>query len=278
MTFTFSDAGGWQRLGVVNVLINNFIDGRSACYLAYSVPSSTLYLVNDGGSAGGPYAGSVALGSATAIQNSQCAVTLTSAVGGGNTLTLTLGFTFSASFGGSKILYTAAGDTGTNNSGWVPLGVWQVPGAAALTTSVVSMTPADGTGVGPTAYTFRFSDTKGFADLGVENILVNSALDGRHACYLAFARSLNVLYLVNDNGDALLPGQSVGASGSLSNSQCTVTWGASAVAASGNSLSLSLNIGFGSGFGPKLIFYLAARDVNEGNNTGWQASGTWAVQ
>jgi len=141
------------------------------------------------------------------------------------------------------------------------------------------MTPAWGSGsIGPTAYTFNFSDTKGFQDLGVENVLVNSALDGRHGCYLAYARPINVLYLVNDNGDGLLPGQSLNASGTLSNSQCTVSWGNNPVAASGNNLSLSLNIGFNSGFGPDLVFYLAARDVNETNNTGWQAMGTWTVQ
>jgi hypothetical protein len=132
--------------------------------------------------------------------------------------------------------------------------------------------------LGPTPYTFTFSDTKGYQDLGVQNILINTALDGRHACYLAYARQINTLYLVNDNGDGLLPGQSLGATGSLSNSQCTVSWGNSAVSGSGNNLNLSLAIGISGGFGPNLIFYLAARDVNEGNNTGWQAMGTWTVQ
>ena len=37
-TFTFSDSAGWQTLGVMDVLINSAIDGRSACYVAY-VPS-----------------------------------------------------------------------------------------------------------------------------------------------------------------------------------------------------------------------------------------------
>ena len=68
--FTFSDPSGWQNLGVANVLVNNFIDGRSACYLAYSVPSSTLYLVDDSGKAGGPYAGAVALAWISTDKNS----------------------------------------------------------------------------------------------------------------------------------------------------------------------------------------------------------------
>src|SRR4030088_2878227 len=50
-TFNFSDSAGYQDLGVVNVLINNFLDGRQACYLAYSQPSNVLYLVNDAGTA-----------------------------------------------------------------------------------------------------------------------------------------------------------------------------------------------------------------------------------
>jgi len=279
MTFTFTDPRGWQDLGVVNVLINNFIDGRNACYLAYSVPSSTLYLVNDAGIAQGPYAGSIAAGSSGTIQNSQCTVGLTSAAGSSDNLTLTLVITFEPAFAGDKILYLAAGDASQNNSGWVPSGVWQVPGAAqTTTTAVIGMAPASGAGFGPASYSFQFSDTHGFADLGVENILINTALDGRHGCYLAYAQPTNEMYLVNDTGTALLAGQSMGASGSIGNSQCAVSWGNNAVGTNGNSLGLTLNIGLSPGFGPNLIFYVAARDVNEANNTGWQASATWVAQ
>jgi hypothetical protein len=279
MTFTFTDQRGWQDLGVVNVLINNFIDGRSACYLAYSVPQSTLYLVNDAGTPQGPYAGSIALGGAGTIQNSQCTVALVSASGSGDNLTLTLTLTFTQAFAGRKILYIAARDASQNNSGWIPLGVWQVPGAAQTTTTAIAgISPASGAGLSPTPFAFTFSDTKGSADLGVTNILINTALDGRHACYLAYARSINWLYLVNDAGTALLPGASLTSSGSVNNSQCAVSWGNNAVTASGNNLALALNIGFSPGFGPNLILYLAARDVNEANNTGWQSVAIWIAQ
>src|SRR6266478_871062 len=50
-TLTFSDSAGYQDLGVLNVLINNALDGRQACYLAYSQPQNVLYLVNDAGTA-----------------------------------------------------------------------------------------------------------------------------------------------------------------------------------------------------------------------------------
>ncbi|HYW48094.1 MAG TPA: hypothetical protein VE959_34845, partial [Bryobacteraceae bacterium] len=49
MAFTFTDPRGTQDFDVVNVLINNFLDGRNACYLAYSRSAGVLYLVaNDG--------------------------------------------------------------------------------------------------------------------------------------------------------------------------------------------------------------------------------------
>jgi len=107
---------------------------------------------------------------------------------------------------------------------------------------------------------------------------VNSSLDGQQACYLAYARPINELYLVNDDGTALLPGQSLGSAGNLSNSQCTVTWGASAVTGSGNNLTLSLSFTFSVGFGANQIFYLAARDGNDLNNTGWQSMGARNLQ
>jgi len=278
MTITFTDSFGYQDLGVVNILVNNFLDGRRACYLAYSQPSNVLYLVDDAG--GTLLPGSVLTSSGT-ISNSQCTVSWSSSAvaANGNTLMLTLTFGFTASFAGSKVIYLAAGDVAGTNSGWQPMGVWQVPGGVpATTTAVVGMNPASGSGLGPAAFAFSFSDTMGFQDLGVVNILVNDFLDGRHACYLAYARSYNVLYLMNDNGDALLAGQPLSSGGTTSNSQCTVSWSNTPASGNGNSLTLALSIGFNSGFVGNRVFYLAARDVNEANNTGWQAMGSWTMR
>ena len=122
------------------------------------------------------------------------------------------------------------------------MGVWKVPGAAQTTTTAVAgMNPARGSGTGGT-FTFTFTDTNGANDLGVMNILVNDWLDGRHACYLAYARGNNTLYLMNDNGDALLPGKVLNGSGSLGNSQCTVNGVGSSATPSGNTLTLTLNM------------------------------------
>jgi hypothetical protein len=270
-TFTFSDPRGYQDLGVLNVLVNNFLDGRHGCYLAYVVASNSLLLVDDAGDAGGPYA--------VSLQNSQCGVTVVSATGSGNNFTLVLAITWTTSFAGDKIIYTAARDAAQNNSGWFPLGVARIPGGTqATTTSVVSASPARITGLGPTTFTFTFSDTKGFADLGVENVLVNNALNGSQACYIAVSRPGNVLFLMNDAGTALSASQTLTAAGSVSNSQCTVSWAANPLSGSGNNLSLMLDLGFTSAFDGNQVIYVATRDMKEANSTDWHAMGTQTVQ
>jgi hypothetical protein len=275
-TFTFSDPRGSQDLGVLNILINNFLDGRRACYLAYSQPQNLLYLVNDLGDGLLPGAFLTGAGS---LSNSQCSVSwLNSPVAiSGNTLGLTLTIAFQPAFAGNKVMYMAARDIAENNSGWQALGTWQVAGGSSGVITVANMAPGRGSGPSQT-FTFNFTDTNGFANLGVMNILLNNFLDGRQACYLAYSRRFNLLYLVSDDGGGLLPGASLNAPGSLSNSQCTVSWGASPVAGSGNALALALNFGFSPGFAGNRVFYLAARDVNEGNNTDWQVKGSWTVQ
>jgi len=283
-TFQFSNPSGFQNLGVVNVLINSAIDGRVACYLAYSVPSQTLFLVDDGGDAGGPFAGAAVLGNTSPIQNSQCSVSLTSAVGNGNALTLVLGITFKPAFGGNKIVYVAARDNGGGNTDWQPLGVWQDPFNSPVSITVGSPNPARGAKPGGQnqQFTFTFTDTNGTGDFGVLNILVNSALDGRHACYLAYSAPANTLFLVDDQGDAGGPfaGSTVlnGGSGGVSNSQCSVSAAGSTVTPGANSLSLTLNITFTPAFAGNRVVYAAARDRSDGNNTGWQAVGTWTIQ
>ena len=103
------------------MLINSALDGRHACIIAF-VPSGaaggSVFLVDDAGDAAGPYSGMVLPGSGT-VQNSQCSVSGTGSMvqGSGNTLTLTLVVTFSASFAGNRIFYLLAQDKSGGNSG-----------------------------------------------------------------------------------------------------------------------------------------------------------------
>jgi len=274
-TFTVTEPLGGQALDVVDILINNSLDARGACYLAYSRTAGVLYPVNDAGAAlptGIPLNGNGSVG------NSQCSVSGpgSSVSGSGGVLTLTFAVTFSPAFGGNKVVYLAARD-GQNNTGWQAVGTWGVPGAPPASLTVPGVTPARVTGLNQ-ALTFTFNDPKGAQDLGVVNVLINDSLDGSQACYLAYSRSGNVLYLVNDAGTALLPGLVLNGSGSLSNGQCTVSGFSSSADVGGNSLTLTLGLSFRPTFAGNRVIYAAARDQGDANNSGWQAVGTWTVQ
>ncbi|HYW47209.1 MAG TPA: hypothetical protein VE959_30360 [Bryobacteraceae bacterium] len=278
MTFTFNDPAGWQDIGVVDILINSVLDGRQACYLAFSQPANLLYLVNDAGTGVLP---GLTLNGSGALVNSQCTVNGagSSVTRSGATLTLTLNLSLAPGFAGNKVVYVAARNIAEFNLGWQPMGVWEVPAAPVAGLAVTRAIPVQGGSGGSTpTFTFTFTDTKGYQDLGVVNILINNALDGRQACYLAYSQPSGTLYLVNDSGTALLPGLGLTSGANLSNSQCTVTWPAgTAVTLSGSTLTLSLNVTFSPSFSGNKIIYLAARDVTGNNNSGWQPVGTWRV-
>jgi hypothetical protein len=279
-TFKFSSAGGYQSLGVVDVLINNVLDGRRACYVAF-VPSGansgSVYLVNDAGDAGGPYSGMVLPGNGT-VQNSQCSITGAGSVvaGSGNTLTLTLPLTFKTSFAGNKVLYLAARDVSSNNTDWQALGVWAVPGSVSSGPAVGGVSPARGANASQT-YVFTFTDPRGWADIAVSNVLINSSLDGRHACYLAIvptSSTRGTLYLVDDAGDAGGP-YAEGSGSVVSNSQCAINAAASSLTASGTTLTLTLAMTFDHSFAGNKIIYMAVRSNTL--NSGWQAMGTVSI-
>ncbi|MEZ5352870.1 MAG: hypothetical protein R2762_09560 [Bryobacteraceae bacterium] len=103
LTTVFSDVNGFADLNVLNILINDGIDGRNACYIAYVRPTRTLLLVNDAGAAGGPFAGTIAIPGTGIANNSQCAINATGSgiVESGNTVTLTLNLTLTGAFQGT---------------------------------------------------------------------------------------------------------------------------------------------------------------------------------
>ncbi|MEZ5401569.1 MAG: BACON domain-containing carbohydrate-binding protein [Bryobacteraceae bacterium] len=143
---------------------------------------------------------------------------------------------------------------------------------------VTGMSPNSGE-LSSQTFSFTFNDTNGAADLNVMNILMNSAIDGRMGCYLAYVRSANTLFLVNDAGDA--GGPFVGSltfptTSVIGNSQCTINGAGSSVTQTSTSIILNLNMTFAPGWGGRKIFYLAARDVAEANSD-WHAKGVWNV-
>jgi hypothetical protein len=297
-TFSFTDQAGFADLSVLDVLINDYLDGQKACYFALTpsgASSGYLYLVNDAGNGGYASGSPMQLGSSGTLENSQCSIPGASASvsTSGNNLTLTLTLTFREGFSGNKIIYTAA-RSNTQNSGWQAIGTWNVPGTIAPQGPAVgTMFPARSTTAANVynlnyrysadgTYTFTFTDTNGFADLGVVDILVNDSLDGVSACYLAYVpngAAAGYLYLVDDQGDGgYAPGSPLALSsgGVLGNSQCDIYLQGSSASASGNTLTLNVRFLFDNSFKGNRIFYVAARN-NQTGNSGWQAVGSVTV-
>jgi hypothetical protein len=282
--FTFSDTGGYQALTVVNVLINSVLDGRAACYIGFvpSGPASgSVFLVDNAGDAGGPFSGFTLPGAGVA-GNNQCAITGagSSVSTNGTNLVLTLAITFTPSFAGNRVFYLSAQDA-SGNSGWQPQGVWNIPGAPVTGPAAISVNPPRSTTLAQT-YTFTFTDPAGASDISVVDVLINSAIDGRHACYLAVVPSgpaSGSVFLVDDAGDAggpfaggiLLPG-----AGTASNSQCSVVAAGSSISAVGTTLTVNLAITFNPGFAGNQVVFVAARN-NSGGNSGWQPGATAVV-
>lgn len=140
MQLTFTNVNGWGNTPILDVLINDYLDGDHACYFAF-VPtgSSSGYfdlvadLVAGGYATGSP----MYTGSSGTTQNSQCTVSASgSSVSiSGNTLTLTVNLTFPAAFIGNKGVYVAGRDN-LNNSGWQGLSTWSVGGPPHVSTDL----------------------------------------------------------------------------------------------------------------------------------------------
>jgi hypothetical protein len=291
-TLSFTDPAGYADLSVVDILINNYLDGVSACYLAFAPagpPTGYLYLVDDAGN-GGYVNGSpieypewFSPGMSN-LQNSHCTITGANSFvwTSSNTLSLTLELTFSESFAGNRVFYLAARTNGGANTGWQAMGTWNVPGGPAPMGPAVGGVAPGRSATAAQTYTFTFTDTNGFADLAVVDVLTNNFLDGIGACYVAFAptsATSGYLYLVDDAGDGGYASGSpiaLPSSGTLSNSQCTISAAGSSVSASGNTLTLNLATTFNSSFAGNRVFYLAARN-GTGGNSGWQAVGSVTV-
>jgi hypothetical protein len=283
-TFTFTDQNGWQNFSVLDVLINATLDGQNACYfaLAPTGPSAgKIYLVPDSGA--GADLPSMSLPGSGSLSNSQCTLAASGASvsASSTTVTLTLPITFKSAFSGNKAFYLAAQDTSLNDSGWQPLATWNVPGAAITGPGVTGMSPARNTFGSKETYSFTVTDSNGWQDLSVVDVLINSHLNGKQACYFALVvsqTSAGTLYLVGDGapgeptyaGVATLPGN-----GTLSNSQCTLSLQGASVNAGGDTLILNLPISFSDSFTGNKLFYVGAREASA--TSGWQAVGSLSI-
>jgi len=153
------------------------------------------------------------------------------------------------------------------------------PDSSGVAPQPLAPSPASGSGLSQT-FTFTFTDQNGWQNFAVVDILINTALNGQNACYVALiptGPSTGVVYLVPDSGPtASLPHFSLPGTGSLSNSQCTISGTGASVTANSTTLTLTLPITFASSFAGHQGMFLAAQDTS-GNDSGWQPLAAWTV-
>lgn len=280
-TFVFTDADGADDIGVVNVLVNFYLDGRNSCYVAYDSVGNVIYLVqNDGGTLQG-----LALPSAGTLSNTQCSIPAGSitAIKSGNTLRLIMTINFLGSYGGTRVVFAAARDRNGGNSGWLPVGQ-QTISTPTSNPLPLSISPLSGTAVVGITYpvTVSYRDATASTSLQPVQVLINNALDGRSACYVGFDHGGNVLYLVDDLGRSLLPtairlNGAAGGASSMENTQCKIIAAGSTFTESGQTMTMTLQIQFKAPFVGRRLVYAGAQST-DGANSGWTVPGALTVQ
>ena len=263
-TAVFSDTAGVTFLNDRTILFNSVLNGGNSC-MVQIVPGGT-YLLSDTGAA---YLGPLTVGGT--LTNSQCTLNAvgSSVTNSGNTSTIVVSLTFAAAFAGVKNIYMNVGDTNGNQSGWQTRGAYTV--VAPLTLSPVSVTPSSASGSSQ-AFTAVFSDTAGATYLNDRTILFNSVLNGGSACMVQVVPGGT--YLLSDSGAAYLG--PLTASGTISNSQCTLSGSGNSVSNSGNNSTVTVSITFAPAFSGVKNIYMNVGDTN-GNHSSWQTMGTYNV-
>lgn len=267
-SITLTDTNGVADIASAQFVINPTLNGLNSCYISFNRAANAFYLYRDSVNVWQL----VYPGTNTGAANSNCALAGTglTVTASGNSLTITLPLTFSASYTGANNFYVYVADTGGLNSGWITAGTWSTGQPAAPT--VTSVTPNAGSGPSQT-FSVLLTDTNGNADIASALLLVNNTLNGQNACFISYNRAANAFYLFRDSDNVwqlIYPGSS----GSVTNGFCTISGAALAATASGNTLTLSLPLTFSSNFTGARNFYAYVADAG-GLNSGWITAGTW---
>ncbi len=268
--FVFSDSGGAADISAAQIGFNTSLAGTNACWMYYAASTKTIYLSNNAGAFANP---GLVLGSSGTLQNSQCTINVatSSVLLSGNTLTLYLALSFAPAFAGTQNIYMFV-QNATLSNGFTQEGTWTVPGASGPVP--VSVTPSSGTGSSQT-FAFVFSDSAGAADITAAQIGFNTAMVGTNSCWMYYAAATKTIYLSNNAGAFANPGLVLGSSGTLQNSQCTISVATSSVLLSGNTLTLNLALSFAPAFAGAQNIYMYVQNATLSN--GFTQEGTWTV-
>ena len=268
-SFVYSDPNGASDLASTQVVFNTAVNGVGACYINVDPTRGFAWLGNDGFTI---WLGPITLGAAGSLQNSQCVLNGigSSVVSAGNTLTLDLALTFQATFIGAKNVYAYAQSAGGLTSAWPQLGTWTLSNQPPLPVSVM---PSSGTGRSQT-FSVVYSDPNGVTDLASTQVVFNTAVNGIAACYINVDPTHGFAWLGTDGFTSWMGPITLGAAGSLQNSQCILNGAGSSVAPAGNTVTLNLALTFQATFVGTKNVYAYAQSAG-GLTSAWPQLGTW---
>jgi hypothetical protein len=197
-SFLYSDLAGYADINWVQIHFQTQLVAPSACYLQYTRTTNVIQLVSDSGDG---YAGSLAVGIAGTLNNSQCTLDAgsSSVSVSGTNLTLNLALVFKPAFAGAKNISMGATNNANAFSGWQAKGTWTVTSGGSLPAASVSVTPAAGAGSSQT-FGFLYSDSYGFTDINWVQMHIQTQLVANAACYIQYTRSTHNVQLINDAG------------------------------------------------------------------------------
>lgn len=267
-TFVFSNSQSTTNLAAAAMLFAPGLDAENSCFLVYDRNRGTILLESDDVTS---YE-IKAVGSATRLQNSQCAVDATSVTETLLSTSITVEVTFSSAFSGRKNIYMyGAGEDGFLNTGWVERGSYTVSALPIPVPTADSVSPDGGNGFTQT-FTFVFSDSQSSANLTAAAILFAPDVRAADSCYVVYDRNLETVQLQWDSvmGADVKP---VSSFAPLQNSQCVI--GTVSVSVTAISTSITLDITFKSAFSGPTNIYMYGADGDGSLNTGWVQKGTW---
>jgi len=271
-SFMASSPNGAGDLAFVNMVFNTMGSPVNGCDLAYVAAGNQLSLLSDDhntSTSGQP-------GATGALSNSQCSVNLsaTTVTASGNTLTLAPTITFKSGFKAGLQIYMFVQDFQGENTGWKTMGWWMVGSLPESAPSAVSVSPSSGFGT-TQQFNFVASSPNGAGNLAFVNMVFNTMGSPVNGCDMTYVAAGNQLSLLSDDHSTSTSGQP-GATGTLSNSQCSVNLSATTVTAIGNTLTVAPTITFKSGFKAGIQIYMYVQDI-PGMNSGWKTMGWWMV-
>jgi hypothetical protein len=263
----YSDPDGALDLKEVQAIFGSSVSAAYTCSILYYPATNALYLVSDAGTG----TTMITPGSGT-LSNSQCSISGsgTTVVRSGNNLTLSVAVTAGATYTGVHSIFMNGTNKSSMSSGWVNKGTWTP--AANQPPVVVSVSPSAAIGLSNT-FALTYSDPNGAPDLKVVEVVLHTTVSLANSCAVEYYPASNLLYLYNDAGSGTT--STTLGSGTLSNSQCTISGSGSSVARSGDTLTLNLAVTASSTYTAQQNIFLYADD-NSSANTGWKNKGTWA--